>query len=276
VISWIDPLIDWYQAELNVIIPESAQPQVLIGYLGNINQNFQLTNCDPALLGTPRPYPQLPSIAPARTFMAPLPTVGAPTVVSVFDSHQPPAKMGSLPFHDGANVAVAGSTLDIIPRNREFCIDNKRGIALVECDSLSGDRIPVRVPLGGGVSVSGFTIILDIDHQLPSNLPHRKIILTHLTAAGSGIVPAGTIMGYLCRHSEITTCGINIPDTPTHLAFDMYLQVPSTGAITRIPSAEVPTEILGFLSRPNCIYDDSAFRRPTPLQGYVSPYIGCR
>ena len=146
-------------------------------------------------------------------------------------------------------------------------------------------RIPVYAPRGGCADyiTSSATVVIRLDRTTQCNTAinngDRSILLSHVMKvpaipdAGTSrtLISAGSLVGYLCLDSEYSACN-NYQDpssmqwVPTHLAFQ--LQYFSGSA------QQVPTDLIGYLSYRNCLYDDWAYRQASPAT-QSAPYKAC-
>jgi hypothetical protein len=275
-IGWVDPNIEWYQVRVNGIYTVFVP-----------NTSLQLT-CRPNGLPSPTPDPNMPTSS-LSTF---------PTPSSrVFDGNQSPAVMGACGQHIGAsNPCVSnpsGSTIDIVPRNFEFCIDGRGTGQISQCDprftsqSASPERIPVYSPVSGCATFASNPqqVIVRLFRaggsadQAECNTPiqnsDRLVVLTHLSqspivaAPNRQAISAGVLVGYLCLNGTeaVSACGVFAPTIPTHLAFQ--LQTYTGGNY-----AQVPNDVIGFLARQGCLYDDWSYSQGNP-QRQSSPVRAC-
>jgi hypothetical protein len=187
--------------------------------------------------------------------------------------------MGGCGLHATTCNSGAGTTLDITPRNIELCIDGRPISRLPECDpgaTASINRVPVYSPVTGCATYdsAAFTLIINFDNvgcSRASQPNDRVVTLTHLIPSGSfptTSVNAGQLVGYLCRDSEKSTCGIDgspSSGVPTHLAFKLRYQDPNLS----LANLTFHTEVVGFLAKPNCNHDDWVFSQgANPVRYY--------
>jgi hypothetical protein len=214
-----------------------------------------------------------------------------------------PAYVGSFGLHTGVSGGesiVTGSTIDLMPRNLEFCTDTQQDLQETpqderdDCDGPGINSVPVYAPVSGRVQIFTetrtaqdgttplrvITVEIDPDWQLSSQADHRNVTLTHIVPSVSNgqVVVSGELIGYLCSQSQsVSMCGIerfDSGDAPTHLAFQLRLnragQVRSDLLRAGFSENAVREEVIGFLANSLCIYDEWIFdlsgrtRRATP------------
>jgi hypothetical protein len=280
-IGWVDPDVEWYQAVLNL-----STGQSLTGYIQRTNTlatPIWTSDCvNPTALGTPARATSMPAAPALATFAS------VPPVANLFDGNQPPAVMGACGIHNP--ICVTGpnsSTIDVVPRNIEFCIDT-RSMADPACNpgySVTPDpnlnptptRVPVYAMRQGCASYAGSTLQLRLDHaanQVACDsaivLYDRLIAYTHITttlsfpSSGRLFVPAGALLGYICPTTS--PCGIT-PGASPHLAFQLQFYIGSS-------YQPAPQDILGYLAYSKCLYDDWSYRQPSP-QPQTTPIRAC-
>jgi hypothetical protein len=300
VIGWVDPDVDWYQVRVTGVTNAGAFS--LVGYVGVTNPaNATVVNVScsaPQALGTPLPDAGMP-VAGLAVFTAMAPQA------RVFNGNQSPSTMGGCGQHVGADNPCApdptGSTIDIVPRNIEMCIDSRSQARLVECDPrYAGTLIPnvnpnpqrvpiyspregcvlfedrsqevpsiiIRFQIGGvgncsdGASNADFYIVLTHVTDVPSNIPRVTSLQNRL------LLPAGSLVGYLCLAQEARgICKVAEENIPTHLAFQ--IQDYQGGY------QQVPTDIRGYLARQGCLYDDWRYLQNNTPQAQTTPVRAC-
>lgn len=227
----------------------------------------------PTPTASPTLDPSIPLHSPGR-FADPPPTDGV-EIKSVFND-QAPAVMGICYIHNGSNNPCvpdpAYSTVDVVPREMEQCIDTSTETQLVDCDPVgSSVGIPVYAPFDGDAyRVRADIIVLAYRHDTFStyqnpDLGRREISLTHLDPATLSSIPlgnqvgvhymAGDLIGNLCRDSNKSDCQIAFSDEGVHAAIDIRFYNPN---ITPPHTPAANAEVLGFLASPGCLFDDWA------------------
>lgn len=285
-IPWVSiTTIYWIQVEIT-----TSEAGMLTGYLPIKNLNTQAYTCPQSSLSTPTPDPGMPTAGLVEFAIHP------PTA-NLFDSDQPPAVMGECRIHVGTDCGDrTGSTIDVVPRNMELCIDSHPLNDLSECDPPSERRVPIYAP------VSGCAYYFDDSNDEPPSIIIRyrpsgnqdcgsfnepndlNAVFTHIfpdpnipdvEITGRLLITSGTRIGWLCRDDDLPTptpCGVNEepdnPIVPTHLAVQTQRRV---GSVLQ----QTPLDILGFLARPGrCVYDDWMSNHPNPLR-QTNPVRAC-
>jgi len=289
-ITWVDPNVQWYQAVLTGVV-DGTTPQSWTGYIQQTNTAatpmWSSFCTSPTALGTPMRATSMPPAPALATFAS------VPPIAILFDGNQPPAVMGNCGIHfPTCGVDPDGSTIDVVPRNIELCIDT-RSLPVANCDpgySVTPDpslnpnptQVPVFAPRGGCASYIAAQNTLQIRLDVASSQAdctnftvangNRLIALTHVTnflnlQPGQRLfILAGVRVGDLCPNANATVCGV-LPNASTHLAFQ--LQVAQGSGY-----ASPPGEVLPYLAFSKCLYDDWAYRQNTP-QPQSMPIRAC-
>jgi hypothetical protein len=299
VIGWVDPDIQWYQ--VRIFGDAGGTPTILTGYMqstntaGGLMLNIVCTGA--TTLPAPAPDPGMPS-AGLNLF------ADRPPQARLFNANQSPSTMGTCGIHVGVSLPCSpdpsGSTIDVVPRNTELCIDSRTSNRLIECNpgwsnpsdpnlNPSPSRIPVYAPRDGCAifydpppTDQPPSIIIRIDRyntqadcNTDAQANDRFIVLTHIipegiTAANRLKISAGTLVGYICLSNEARSiCQVFDDNTPTHLAFLVVIWNGSQ-------YVQAPNDILGYLARQGCLYDDWASRNSTGTpQIQPSPVRAC-
>jgi hypothetical protein len=206
--------------------------------------------------------------------------------------------MGNCGLHVGTNcLDTSGSTLDVVPRNMELCIDTSGNRQL--CAEI---RMPVLSPVNAcglvlNDTASGKSIYLSITRlerdpnrtrdSDPNQVGDKWVVLTHTLVNTSPLqsgeplaelqwvkVNAGEVVGELCKDSEaLNLCKVISlpPPVASHLAFQLGT-LRSNGSLEPVRS-----DVLAFLAIPRCLYDDwmalpgSPTRQPTPDRFHACP-----
>jgi hypothetical protein len=98
------------------------------------------------------------------------------------------------------------------------------------------------------------------------------IVLSHVTGSPipsnlRQVITANTFVGYLCLSNEaFNTCEVFANSVPTHLAFQLLF---FSGTYQ-----QAPNDILGYLARPNCLYDGWNYNQGNP-QVQINPIRAC-
>jgi hypothetical protein len=291
IISWIDPDVDWLQVVLGTNIGN------LTGYLTRTdasgNQILSFFSCNLGALPTPTPDPGMPSSTLSQF-------ANFPPQSHVFDGNQPPSVMGACGQHVGSQNPCSpdlnGSTIDIVPRNHELCIDTVASWRIAQCDSdydSSANPNPVRIPVyapQGGCATFDNTfgnsqVVIRLfrpsgsGNQAECNTPIQNgdllIVLTHITnspilsSPNRQPISANTFVGYLCLNKNgeaYNICAVYAPTVPTHLAFQLQA---FSGSYR-----QAPNDIVGYLARQGCLYDNWKYNQGNP-QVQDSPIIAC-
>ena len=279
IIPWVHATSPWLQIRVHAVNGSSVY--IFKGYVQQSAVSVK-SPCVASNLPLPPHDPGLPVVIPVQFNLSPR--------MPLFNGNQAPAGMGSCGLHVGANNPCSpndgGTTLDVVPRNIELCIDSQPLSLLNTCDptASTGVRVPVFAPVGGCATFDATTHAIEInpdrvDHSTnpptcesgASNGDH-EVILTHVVnkmGTTQKIVNAGDLVGEICRNSEKSTCGIT-GSNPTHLAFQLRLFPPGpiNGNLT-----DVRREVLGFLAIPYCVYDNWRDNHATPTrQSTTAPY----
>jgi len=161
-----------------------------------------------------------------------------------------------------------GLTLDLVPGNQEFCLDNRSANLLSQCDPNPQNvitqslRIPVYAPLAGCVFYAGYSVTIEVNQACNNRQPSRlQIILTHIKnpitgATSNGAqVNAGDKIAEFCTRQDWTSGTCSLPgkyqaDAPVHVAFQLRVYVPGNQFVWPVPPA-----YLLFLAHPSCLYD---------------------
>ncbi len=267
----------------------NASPEILVGYMGmDLTKPAMSVACGQVTLPAPE-MAILPTIIPATFAVTP--------IGEIFGVNQqqtpvvPSSVMGICGLHNGTVhpcIGTLGSTLDIVPRSVELCIDTRATPFYNECDQAHQQQIPVYAPVSGCVEkFRDKTIGINIDcDNVPPGLPgSRDINFAHILPV-QGLsdhmpISAGQLIGYLCpngNHDKVTKCNIDSDSTPTHLAVDFRYKIVSNGTttfqdITDPNQAQI--EVLGTLALPSCLYDDWVGANGAPTPYLNSPYAVC-
>jgi hypothetical protein len=272
-VSWVDQSTDWIQVQL--IGTSISNSPVLTGYISSAFVDSD-ANCMQTL---PIPSQGIANrVNPVQFNIF--------NVASLFNGYQPPSYMGSCGLHDKTNcVSGSGATLDIVPRNVEMCFDTRTVERLSECNpgsqggTPSNMEIPIYAPAAGCANFdeNSSTVVIDIDRVNCTDPPldtNREIVITHIKGGFSGYVNPGVQIGTMCRYENRQICGIDTDpsqtqNTPSHIAFQLRLR-----NLTKPTNAF--QEVIGFLARPNCIYDDWIFNQFTnPQRIYNASFAAC-
>ncbi|MBK8025520.1 MAG: PD40 domain-containing protein [Chloroflexi bacterium] len=289
VIQWVSSSRHW----LKVDAFYNGLTQPLTAYAGIENPvtlyGDGYGGCSLATMGTPTPDPDIPIVS----FSATQPSFDI-SRGSLFDSHQPPAVMGDLGLHDGLSRQGDGSTIDVIPRNSELCIDG--GGSFAACDHAA--PVPVYSPVSGCVKLGEGraseldTLLINVDMLeggvcTNSTLDNddRVIKLTHLDYSGVTLqgnnlskglwlpVAQGDLLGYLCQSHNASVpqsqggCNV-VPNNHTHLAVQLTaIRYGTPNFYIQRADAVIP-----FVGSPRCLFDDwevgqAPTRQTMPLHG---------
>jgi hypothetical protein len=277
-IRWETPGFIWYQVIIETNIGE------LRGYISTDGEKD--IYLDPAcsaslpkpareLLPRPPNPPQAPIFPPAQASLFGRTDAGYELPVSY---------MGVCGYHRSDCPGVFGSTIDLVPRNMELCIDTRAFALFDECDGAGGQRrIKVYAPLPGKIEhMPDGTFAIDIDYGTPpSGLTYtRQLHFTHIdpgTRLRSGKdVAAGEYIGSLCLNSgatKVTVCKIKEEAVPTHLAFKLRVKKFSPIVYEDIPNPDV--EVPNFLDKPSCLFNDWVNSAGTPTRASGNQFKSC-
>ncbi|MBX3065970.1 MAG: hypothetical protein KF726_23530, partial [Anaerolineae bacterium] len=293
VISWIHPTVQWIQVEV-----QSSAGAVMKGYLNLTDPADGSTvldvagSCTSGSSNVPTPEVTMP-VAPTSTSGIVMPTMysifgGLNNVGTGTPSPAPkiaPAVMGSCFMHDGSTGGTpcapntGFSTIDLVPRNVELCLDAKVNGSLGQCDpdaTLVPNGIPLYSPVSGCMFyTAGNHLVIEfsptgdsyLDNCQSSLISHSgdrfQVTFTHLkstyTTQAWQSVQAGQLIGFFCNKNEWTNshtlCRGPVsldPTAPQHLAVHLFKS--KTGYISD-PLLELPNDVRAFFSRPHCMFD---------------------
>lgn len=281
VIPWVSSTIEWYQVRIN---------NQYVVYVDKASLGLQCTL-------TTLPIPLRDSPPPPVSTLVIFASVSP--IVSVFRNNLSPATMGTCGLHFGTSLDCSqpGATLDIVPRNLELCIDTANNRSL--CNN---SDVPVYSPVNAcGILFddpfdnpdSGKSIILNIDRlirdascqndSIPDATGDRYITITHLIP-NPGSLSSGEVLstsnwvkvitsdmiGNLCKDiNAVSLCKVR-PGAPTHLAFQL------TSRNANGTSKQEITDVLGFLAKPDCLYDNWKFDPGNPtVQPLANRFYSC-
>jgi len=263
----------------------------------------------PTALGTPTPDAGMP-VATLVDFAS------YPPVFPIFGTEQPPAVMGVCGIHVGTNCNNSnGSTIDIVPRNLEFCIDSRPANGnqgrLVECDpawnalTRQVNPAPTAVPIyvvreacvgysqvGSGVKnvLIRLTGTQGANPQFPGQLPCSRypqngdlqIVLTHLVLDNTFVtLPDQNHFPILVQAN--TRIGFMCLSSEAVTPCGVNTADTPTHLAFQLQKysgssgwIQAPQDVLGYLAKMGCLYDDWA---STNLSGspqkQLSPVRAC-
>jgi hypothetical protein len=208
IIGWVDPQVEWYQVRiLGTANPGGAT--TLTGYLQRTNTAgsamFTIRCTSSSSLATLTPDPGMLTSGLSQF-------ADRSPQAHVFNGSQPASTMGTCGVHIGVALPCSpnpssGSTIDVVPRNIELCIDSRTSTQLVQCNpgwssptdpNLNPNpvRVPVYAPRDGCAIFNNLageeppSIIIRIDRystQTQRNtaiqVNDRFIVLTHVIGA---------------------------------------------------------------------------------------------
>jgi hypothetical protein len=281
VIPWIHPTMRWIQVKITGL----GFTGPLYGYMNKTDANGAPVldveaSCNTAP-NLPTPEIPMPTAPPSSLVM--------PTMASIFGGTPgpiAPAVMGGCFLHDGSTLPcgpnTSWSTIDLIPRNIELCIDTRDGTRLGQCDpdtTQAPNGIPVFSPVAGCMFyTAGKNFVIEFSPTGQAYLnscngstilayqgSRYQVSLTHLKPFNPSLlqqwypVSAGELIGYLCRKTEWSNSNLQCkgpasldPLAPQHLA--VHLFEAKTGYITDVKN-ELPGDIRRFLAKPYCFFD---------------------
>jgi hypothetical protein len=202
-----------------------------------------------------------------------------PDIHGVF-GNQPVGVIGSYRIYDN-------STLDVIPRAFERCVDSTPSTVLSKCDPeavnvfIGTEGIPVYAPVTGcliqAANDKSTTILIpgcESNARIQNSdgtqfTGRREIVISHLdpdSVKRLGNYKAGDQVGNLCVNTTKADCNVNGDLLP-------YLSVQLRIRDAQGVNPASKEELLAFLGTPFCIYDDYLYSptnpaaNPDPLQG---------
>jgi hypothetical protein len=269
----------------------------------------EVTLADPTgcpLVNAPRPDINM-TIMPAGVFN--------PTPQRSIFGDLPAAVIGNCKVHDGSVIpctplignptsAPRFLTLDIVPRNVEFCTDARSIPSRIpECDpnltrTLTA-RIPIQSPVAGcalyqstdfiqgqQIQVANVIIEVDLDKNgytqncdnavIQAQSPRYQIVLSHvvnssISTARYITVNAGDEIGYICNWTDWNNsnlCGPRDLSSPPHLA--TQIRRLRNGSIYESVFPYIDT-LRAFLAYSHCLYDDWQYTGNDVLATQATP-----